>query len=338
MNEFAASDVPASHREQPMVVDCAGYENGQRVCTLAVNEMQSWIAEPNRLVWIGLHEPSKDLLHEVQQQFGLHELAIEDAFNAHQRPKLEFYGESLFLALHTARRTENGIEFGETHVFAGRRYVVVVRHGVSSSYRELRSRCERVPAMLAKGEDFVIYSLMDFIVDNYMPIIEEMECEAEIIEAGVLHSRVNRRMVQRVYELRRHLRTLHNMTSPLVEICNRLSRFDSGLIDEDMRPYFRDVHDHVLRIESNIASLRDLLSSALEANIMIASTEQNEVMKKLAAYAAMLAVPTAIAGIYGMNFEFMPELHWKYGYLFSLGLMGSVCSYLFYRFRKARWL
>ncbi|HNL91835.1 MAG TPA: magnesium/cobalt transporter CorA [Pseudomonadales bacterium] len=321
-----------------MIVDCAGYEKGQRICTLAIQDAHAWVTHPDRFVWVGLHEPSKELLHQVQRQFALHDLAVEDAFNAHQRPKLEFYGDALFLVLHTAQRKNGAIEFGETHVFAGRGYVVSVRHGVSSSYRELRAKCERMPAMLAKGADFVVYSLIDFVVDNYMPIIDEMEDEAEEIEKGILSSHVDRQMVQRVHELRCHLRTLHSMSSPLIDICNRLARFDSGLIDNDVRPYFRDVHDHVIRIDGNIDALRDMLSSALEANIMIASVEQNEVMKKLAAYAAMLAVPTAVAGIYGMNFEFMPELHWKYGYVFALGIMGGVCAYLYRRFVKAGWL
>lgn len=321
-----------------MIVDCAGYEGGRRINTLQVAEVKQWIAEPGRFVWIGLHEPSKALLHEVQQQFGLHDLAVEDAFNAHQRPKLEFYDDSLFLVLHTAQRRNGSVEFGETHIFAGRNYVVAVRHGASYSYRELRAKCERVPALMAKGSDFVVYSLIDFIVDNYMPVIDEMEDEADAIEAGVLGSHVDRGMVQRVYELRRHLRKMHSMSSPLIEICNRLMRFESGMIDDDMRPYFRDVHDHVIRIDGVISSLRDMLSSALEANIMIASVEQSEVMKKLAAYAAILAVPTAIAGIWGMNFEFMPELQWRYGYVAALGVMASTCAYLYRRFVKAGWL
>lgn len=321
-----------------MIVDCAGYEKGKRISTLAVSDVQAWITQPERFVWIGLHEPSRELLQEVQQQFNLHDLAVEDALNAHQRPKLEFYGDMLFLVLHTAQRKDGVVEFGETHIFAGRGFVVAVRHGASCSYRELRARCERTPEMLAKGPDFVVYSLIDFVVDNYLPIIDKMEEEADDIEDGVLSSMVNRSMVSRVYTLRRHLRILHSMTSPLVEVCTRLTRFDSGVVDEDMRPYFRDVQDHVIRIDGNISALRDMLSSALEANIMIASVEQNEVMKKLAAYAAMLAVPTAIAGIYGMNFEVMPELHWHYGYGFALGAMAVVCGYLYRKFKKSGWL
>lgn len=323
---------------EQMIVDCAGYENGRRISTLPISGVQEWIANPERFVWIGLHDPSEALLREVQEQFGLHDLAVEDALHAHQRPKLEFYGDSLFLVLHTVQRKNHKIEFGETHIFAGRGYVVAIRHGASSSYREVRARCERVPAMMAKGSDFVIYSLLDFIVDNYLPIIGELEAEAEVIEESVLNSRVDRRLIQRVYELKRHLWQLRSMVSPVLEICNRLVRFDSGLIDDDMRPYFRDIHDHALRIDESIDGLREMLGSALEANLLMASVQQNEVMKRLAGYAAMLAVPTAIAGIYGMNFDHMPELHWKFGYGFALSLMAGASGYLHYRFRKAGWL
>lgn len=323
---------------QPMIIDCAGYENGRRVSTLAISDVHTWTSHSNRFAWIGLYEPSETLLREVQQQFGLHDLAVEDALHAHQRPKLEFYSDSLFLVMHTAQRKNGQVEFGETHIFAGRGYVVAIRHGASSSYKELRARCESVPAMLAKGADFVVHAYMDFIVDNYLPIIDELEVEASVIEESVLSSRVDRKLIQRVYELKRHLWHLRSMVSPVVEICNRLVRFDSALIDDDMRPYFRDVHDHALHIDERIDGLREILSSALDANLLMASVQQNEVMKKLAAYAAMLAVPTAIAGVFGMNFEYMPELHWRYGYGFSLALMVGVSGYLYYRFRKSGWL
>ena len=323
---------------QPMIIDCAGYEKGQRLSTLAISDVHAWITDPDRFAWIGLYEPSEALLREVQQQFGLHDLAVEDALKAHQRPKLELYDGSLFLVLHTAQRESENVEFGETHIFAGRGYVVTIRHGASSSYKELRTRCERVPAMLAKGADFVVYSYMDFIVDNYLPIVDKLEFEAAIIEESVLNSSVDRKMIQRVYELKRHLWHLRSMASPVAEICNRLVRFDMDLIDEDMRPYFRDVHDHTLRIDERIDSLREMLSSALDANLLMASVQQNEVMKRLASYAAMLAVPTAIAGIFGMNFEYMPELHWRFGYAFSLALMAGISGYLYYRFRKSGWL
>lgn len=326
-------------REQhPSIIDCAGYENGQRANDLDINHVQTWIqAAPERFVWIGLHEPDRNLLKQVQRQFGLHDLAVDDALNAHQRPKLEFFGDSLFLVLHTVQRVNGNTVFGETHIFAGRGYVVAIRHGASVSYRELRARCESNPAMLAKGSDFVLYSLMDFIIDNYSPVLEQLENEANAIEDSVLNSEADRDLVVRVYTLKRHLLKIRSMAAPVMDICSRLVRYDSSLVDEDIRPYFRDVHDHVIRMNDTIRDLIDMLSSTLEANLMLAAVRQNDVMKKLAGYAAMLAVPTAIAGIYGMNFEHMPELHWRYGYGFALTLMASISGYLFYRFRKSGW-
>ena len=318
--------------QQAMIIDCAAYENGRRVDSLAISDVKEWISHAGRFAWIGLLEPSEALLREVQEQFGLHDLAVEDALKAHQRPKLEFYGESLFIVLHTVRRTDGVTEFGETHLFAGRGYVVAVRHGASSSYKVLRARCEREPEMLAKGEDYVVHAYMDFIVDNYLPILDELEKEAEVIEENILSSRVDRKIIRRVYDLRKNLWELRKMVSPVIEICNRIIRTESGVVDDDMRPYFSNVHDQT------IDGLREMLSSAREANLQMASIQQNEVMKKLAAYAAMLAVPTAIAGIYGMNFEVMPELRWRFGYGFALLMMGSICGYLYYRFKKSGWL
>lgn len=323
---------------QSMIVDCAGYENGRRACSLEIAEVRDWISDHDRFVWIGLHEPSADLLRQVQAQFGLHDLAVEDALHAHQRPKLEFYGDSLFLVLHTAQLKAGHVELGETYIFAGRGYLVAVRHRPSAPYKEVRTRCEASPAMLSKGSDFVLYALMDFIIDRYTPIINDLEDEAQNIERQILSHLADRALVTRVYELKRELLQIHSSVAPVVDICNRLVRFDSALIDEDMRPYFRDIHDHAIRLDDSIDYVREMLTSALEANLSIASFQQNEVMKRLASYAAMLAVPTAIAGIYGMNFDVMPELHWKYGYEFALALMVGGCAYLFYRFKKSGWL
>ncbi|HQQ63059.1 MAG TPA: magnesium/cobalt transporter CorA [Pseudomonadales bacterium] len=327
-----------STAENMMVVDCAGYEKGHRACSLPIADVREWISDHDRFVWIGLCEPSAELLRQVQAQFGLHDLAVEDALHAHQRPKLEFYGDSLFLVLHTAQFVDGHIAMGETYIFAGRGYLVAVRKGPSLPYGDVRARCEALPAMLHKGSDFVLYALMDFIVDRYMPLIIEMEDKAQDIERQILEHLADRAMVTRVYELKRELLTLHSSVAPLVDICNRLVRYDSALIDEDMRPYFRDIHDHAMRLDESIDYVREMLSSALEANLMLASFQQNEVMKRLASYAAMLAVPTAIAGVYGMNFEFMPELHWSYGYEFALTIMIAGCGYLYYRFKKSGWL
>jgi magnesium transporter len=321
-----------------MVIACAAYEGGRRVADLEIDQLDDFEAGPGQFLWIGLHEPDDALLQRLQRRFGLHELAVEDARNAHQRPKLEVYGDALFLVLQTAQLKDGRVEFGETHVFAGPGYVLSVRHGPSSSYKEVRQRCESAPKMLKKGEDFVIYSLMDFIVDNYIPVADSIETEVEALEDALFDKPFDRKTVERIYALKRELLSLRRIVTPLVEITNRMTRFDVPLIDKHAHPYLRDVHDHAIRVSETIDSLRELLTSALEANLLLASVSQSEVMKKLAGWAAILAVPTAIAGIYGMNFDYMPELGWRYGYFTVLGATLAICGYLYYRFRRSGWL
>lgn len=321
-----------------MVVNCAAYEEGRRVADIDIDKLDDWPAKDGRVIWIGLHEPDEALLTKLQRRFGLHDLAIEDARQAHQRPKLEVYGDSLFLVLRTAQLIEGKIQFGETHVFAGRGYVISIRHGASSSYAEVRRRCESVPKMLRKGEDFIVYALMDFVVDNYLPILQGMQEEMGQIEVRVFQETFDQSTIERIYDLRADLLRLRHVVSPLVEICNRMIRFDVPLIDKDTHLYFRDVYDHVIKINEGIDTQRELLTSALEANLLLASVRQNEVMKKLGAWAAILAVPTAIAGIYGMNFQEMPELHWRFGYPAVIVMIGGICGYLYYRFRRSGWL
>ena len=274
----------------------------------------------------------------AQAEFGLHDLAVEDAGRAHQRPKVEEYGASLFLVLRTAQLHDGKIDFGETDVFVGARYVVTVRHGASLPYTDVRARCESTPGLLRKGPGFVLYAIMDFVVDNYFPIVDTLEDELEQLEEEIFGGRFNEGTTERIYDLKRDLVALKRAVSPLVEVCNRLVRFDVGLIPEDTRLYFRDVYDHVIRINESIDNLRELLTTALEANLSLISVRQNEVMKQLAAWAAILAVPTMIAGIYGMNFEVMPELHWHYGYPLVLALTAGACGFVYSRFKRAGWL
>lgn len=321
-----------------MVVNCAAYEEGRRVADIDIDKLDDWPAKDGRVIWIGLHEPDDALLAKLQRRFGLHDLAIEDARQAHQRPKLEVYGDSLFLVLRTAQLIEGKIQFGETHVFAGRGYVISIRHGASSSYAEVRRRCESVPKMLRKGEDFIVYALMDFVVDNYFPILQGMQEEMGRIEVKVFQETFDQSTIEHIYDLRADLLQLRHVVSPLVEICNRMIRFDVPLIDKDTHLYFRDVYDHVVKINEGIDTQRELLTSALEANLLLASVRQNEVMKKLGAWAAILAVPTAIAGIYGMNFQEMPELHWRFGYPAVILMIAGICGYLYHRFRRSGWL
>ena len=321
-----------------MVVGCAAYEDGKRVADFSIDDVPQFRRGKGRFVWIGLHEPSEDLLRRVQRLFGLHDLAIEDAHNAHQRPKLEVYGSSLFLVLHTAQLVRGKVEFGETHIFVGDGYVVTVRHGASASYTEVRTRCESAPDLLRKGEDFVLYSLIDFIVDNYPPVIDTLELEVEALEESVFKDTFDRGSIERIYDLKADLIALRRSVVPLADMTTRLMRFDVSLIDSDTHPYFRDVHDHVVRVAETIDNLREVLTSALEANLLLSSVQQNEVTKRLAGWAAILAVPTAVDGIYGMNFKYMPELDWAWGYpLTLLGIVG-ICGYLYYRFHRAGWL
>lgn len=323
------------------VVNCAEYADGRRVGDVNLPDVSEVLGanRPSRFVWIGLHEPTEELLQEVQQEFRLHDLAVEDAHNAHQRPKLEEYGDAIFVVLRTAQRGADGtMAFGETHLFVGPGYVVSVRHGPSVPYKDVRARCESAPHLLKKGPGFVLYALMDFVVDNYFPIVDELEGDLEKLEEDIFGGNYRRETTERIYDLKRDLLGLKRAVSPLIDICNRLTRFDSTLIDAESRPYFRDVYDHVVRINETVDNLRELLNGALEANLSLISVQQNEVTKKLASWAAIIAVPTMVAGIYGMNFQHMPELGWVGGYPMALAVMFGACGFLFWRFRKAGWL
>ena len=322
------------------IVNCVAYAEGCRVREVELEDTSEVLKEPNGFVWIGLFEPDEAELAKVKEEFGLHELAVEDAHRAHQRPKLEEYGNSLYVVLRTAQCDAAGddVQFGETHAFVGPNYVVTVRHGASLSYGEVRARCESTPQYLRQGPGFVLYAIMDFVVDHYFPIVDTLEEELtsleDLIFSGGAHGK---EIAQRIYRLKSEMLQLKRAVSPLVDVCNRLARFDRTLIQPETRLYFRDVYDHVIRINESVDNTRELLTSALETNLALVSVRQNEVMKKLAAGAAMVAVPTLIAGVYGMNFDAMPEIHWRWGYPFSIGLMVVTCAYLYYRFRKANW-
>jgi magnesium transporter len=319
------------------VINCVEYESGRRRAEIDLKEACPCEADGS-FVWVGLHAPNQELLHTVQQRFNLHDLAIEDALLAHQRPKLEIYGDSVFIALRTAQLVDKKIQFGETHIFAGRGYVVTVRHGSTTAYREVRARCEGVPKMLAMGESFVVYSIIDFIVDNYLPVLHGLETEADALEEEVFAHKSDQADVERIYELKHELLLLRRAVQPLQEVCNRIMRFDVPLIDHAMNDYFRDIQDHVIRVVEGIDNLRDLLTAALEANLLLVSLAQNQVTKSLTGWAAILSIPLAIASIYGMNFKWMPELEQPYGYPIVMAVMIGLCGYMFYRFRRAGWL
>jgi magnesium transporter len=323
-----------------MIVNCSAYTAGAKIGDVEIDDISEVLKQPDGFVWIGLYEPSEELLRKVQEEFGLHDLAIEDAHRAHQRPKIEEYGECLFIVLRTAQRNAKTgeVEFGETHLFVGPNYVVSVRHGASLSYAEVRTRCEATPTCLRQGPGFVLYAIMDFVVDQYFPIIDALEEELETLEDEIFEGSARREITKQIYTLKRHLLTLKRAESPMVEVCNRLVRFDRKLIEPETRLYFRDVYDHVIRINETIDTMRELLTGALESNLSLMSIRQNEVMKQLGGWAAIFGVATMIAGIYGMNFEVMPELRWGYGYPFAIALMLGTCGFLYWQFRRSGWL
>lgn len=320
------------------ILQCAAYAQGRRLGPVDLEDISEVLKQPDRFVWIGVRDPDETLLHKLQEEFGLHELAVEDALRAHQRPKMEEYGDSIFVVLRTAFLAEGEISFGETHLFVGPRYVVSIRHGPSLGYTPVRSRCESMPHLLAKGPGFVLYALMDFIVDEFFPIADALEDRLEQLEEEIFGNGFSAETTERIYSLKRELVALKRAVSPLIDVCNRLLRFDAIFITEDTRLYFRDVYDHVIRVNETVDNLRELLTTALEANLSLIAVHQNDVMKKLAAWAAIIAMPTAIAGIYGMNFRFMPELEWNFGYPVALTLMATACTTLYRRFRTAGWL
>ena len=321
------------------IINCAAYSLGQRIADVELNNVHEALKETNQFVWIGLHEPSESILRQVQQEFGLHDLAVEDAHIPHQRSKIEMYGNSLFVVIRTAQiNQEHHIDFGETHFFVGTNFIVTVRHGSSVSYADVRTRCENTPHLLSKGQGFALYAVMDFIVDKYFPVAQELEQQLEAIEDKIFKEKPSRETTEQIYMLKRELLEVKRAVSPLIDICNRLMRFDISCMSEEMRPYFRDVYDSVIRINEIIDSTRELLNAALEANFSLISISQNDVSKKFAGWAAIIAVPTMVTGFYGMNFKFMPEAEWEFGfYAIILFTIGS-CMLLYYFFRKSGWL
>ena len=321
------------------IVNAAAYLDGCREANVALCDVSEVLVQPGRFVWIGLHEPGKAILDQVREEFGLHELAIEDAHRAHQRPKIESYGDTLFIVLRTAQiNAERHTDFGETHFFIGRNFLVSVRHGSSLSYAEVRARCEGKPHLLRKGPAFALYAVMDSIVDQYFPVVEGLEQQLDAIEEKIFNESPSRETTEQIYQLKRELLQVRRAVSPLIDICNKLCRFDLDLIPEDTRTYFRDIYDHAMRINEMVDNTRELLNTALEANFSLISISQSKVGKLFAGWAAIVGVPTLIAGIYGMNFQYMPGLLWEYGFEVVLIFTIASCVLLFIFFKRLGWL
>lgn len=322
-----------------MIVDCAVYEAGRRrPGELPVAKACEASQRENAFVWIGLHEPSEDEFDSVRREFGLHELAVEDAIKAHQRPKLEVYGDSLLIVLKPARYLEpdKTVEFGEVLIFIGDGFIITVRHG-EAALHEVRLRTEERPDLLRCGPGAALYAIVDRIVDDYQPVIAAVDRDVEDVEREVFSPSPSN-TAERIYDLKREVLGLHAAVAPLAEPLDSLARGRHGLIDETMRAYFRDVHDHVLRSVEQVESCRDLLTSVLAANMTQVTVRQNEDMRRISAWAAIILAPTLIAGVYGMNFKHMPELAWTYGYPIAIGTIVAVCLVLYSYFRRIGWL
>jgi magnesium transporter len=321
------------------IVNCVAYAEGLRVADVPLSEVSMYLNEENQFVWIGLNEPSEAILSQVKQHFHLHELAVEDAHRAHQRPKVEQYGHSIFVVVRTAQMPEDSktIEFGEVHFFVGTDFIVVVRHGFSTPFTEVRANCEGKPGHLRKGQGFVLYAVMDFIVDHYFPVMQRLEKELENLENRIFKQRPTRETTEQIYDLKWQILEIKRAIWPLADICNWLMRCELDFVSPETRPYFRDVYDHVMRINEMIDISRELLSGAMEANFSLISISQSEVAKKFGGWAAIVAIPTMVAGFYGMNFRVIPVSEWQYGYYLVVFATFGICALLYYYFKRSGW-
>jgi magnesium transporter len=323
-----------------MILDCAVYEDGRRGAgALALADAGAACKRDGSFVWIGVYEPEEEEFDAIAREFGLHELAVEDAVDAHQRPKLELYGDTLFMVLKTIRYVPgvDEIEGGEILLFVHRDFVVTVRHGQASALGEVRRRVDARHDLLVHGPGAVLYAIVDRIVDDYAPIVHELESDISEVEHDVFSpDRTN--PAERIYALEREVLDFHRAVAPLAPAVDRLAHSEHELIDPELRAYFRDVHDHLLRIAGRITGFRELLGSILQANLTQVTVRQNSDMRKISAWVAIAAVPTLLAGIYGMNFKDMPELSSPLGYPLVIAVMVVVCGTLYWRFRRSGWL
>jgi magnesium transporter len=322
-----------------MLISCAAYVDGKKVADLDVDRIPDYLERPNCFVWVALNDPSAAELADMQRVFDLHPLAVEDAQAGHERPKIEEYGDSLFAVLHMVELSDGEFRVGELAIFAGPRYALSVRNKAQKGFQEVRARCEREPDLLRRGPGFILYALMDAVVDRYFPILELLEDELDSVESSIFASEgVPRENIEALYALKQRLMVMKHAVAPLLEGVSNLSGARVPALCAGTSLYFRDVYDHLQRLNQTAESIRDTVATAISVNLSMVTLQENETMKRLAAYAALLAVPTMIAGIYGMNFEHMPELKWHYGYPLSLAVMAAVDIFLFFRFKRARWL
>jgi magnesium transporter len=322
-----------------MLVNCVAYEDGRKLADIELGDIHTYLQRPGCFVWVALRDATPDELEQMRGQFDLHPLAVEDARHGHQRPKIEEYGDSLFVVMNTIEVEGEDLRAGEIHVFAGPNYVLSVRHRTERGFADVRARAEREPALLNHGSGYVLYALMDAIVDRYFPVLDAVEMELEKLEGRLFTPGASpRENIESLYYVKQKLTTMKHATSPLQENAGKLYGGRVPSVCSGLGEYFRDVYDHLVRINQSIDAARETVNTAIQVALAMVATGQGEITRRLAAYAALVAVPTMIAGIYGMNFRHMPELAWELGYPVAIGLMVTIDLFLFTRFRKAGWI
>jgi magnesium transporter len=325
-----------------MLINCVAYQSGKKLADISVEAISDYLAKPECFVWVALKDPDAGEMAAMKEEFGLHSLAIEDVMFGNQRPKIEEYGNTLFAVLHTLEQDDDGeIITGQVNVFAGPNFVLSVRHRAQQGFTDVRSRCEREPELLREGSGFVLYALMDSVVDRYAPVLEALSAEIEELEDRIFEKHDlagSRAIIEDLYSLKRRLVILAHHVTPLVDAVGKLVGGRIPQICMGMQAYYRDVYDHLVRVSNMIDARREMIVTAIQVNLGMISLAENEVTKRLGAFAALFAVPTMIAGIYGMNFEHIPELHFKYGYQICLAAMLLIDFFLFFLFRRINWL
>jgi magnesium transporter len=321
-----------------MFINCVAYEGGKKLADIPPSEIHSYVCKPECFVWVALFEPSRDELDAMHKEFDLPDLAVEDAQNGHQRPKIEEYGDTLFAVLQIVEMVGKELSIGEVDVFVGRNYVLSVRSRTQQGFLGVRARSEREPELLRNGAGYVLYAITDAVVDRYFPVLDALEVELEEIETLIFAGQNSRAIIESLYGLKQKLMTLKHATSPLLEAIGKLYGGRVPYQCSRLQEYFRDIYDHLVRLNQSIESLREMVTTAITVNLSLLTIQESEVTKRLASYAALVAVPTLIAGVYGMNFKNIPELEWAYGYPLAVGIMVTIDFYLFYRFRKSKWL
>jgi len=321
-----------------MLVNCVAYQDGRKLGDIAKEDINKHIKRPDCFVWVALFEPAADELLHMQQEFDLHELAVEDARHGHQRPKLEEYGNSLFAVVQDVELRGGELQVGEIEIFVGPNYILSVRVGTARGFQSVRTRCENEPHLLKHGAAFVLYALMDAVVDRYFPVLDGLESQLEQIEEQIFKKNTARSNIVALYDLKQKLTTLKHAVDPLMEATGKLLGGRVPQLCTGMREYFRDVFDHLQRIHGTIESIRDMQTTAIQVNLGMINLNETEVTKKLAGWAAIIAIPTLIAGIYGMNFKNMPEYDFPYAYPICIAVMLALDFLLYLWFRRIKWL